>query len=188
MKRREFLKHAGQGTIALASVPALAHLLSQAVHAAGGTSNYHILAFSSAGLVDSVDHRISMVGDGLVTPGGVTGGGAFVHFNNAPAVPPAKPIIASGSWKAKRLLSYEEFGTWGTYLSAVVEMEINLVPIGASPVAAVLKVVCNLGPAGIFVVPLAAEGFTLTVGALTFVPLVPAAGLTLFTTANEQRD
>jgi hypothetical protein len=186
MKRREFLKHAGQGTVALASAPALAHLLSQAVHAEGGTSNYHLLAFSSAGVVDSVDHRIAMVGDGLVTPGGVTGGGAFVHFDNAPAVP--KPVIASGSWKAKRLLSFEEFGTWGTFLSAVVEMEINLVPIGASPVAAVLKVVCNIGPAGIFVVPPSAEGFTLTVGALTFVPLVPPLGLTLFTTANERRD
>jgi len=186
MKRREFLKHAGQGTVALASAPALAHLLSQAVHAEGGTSNYHLLAFSSAGVVDSVDHRIAMVGGGLVTPGGVTGGGAFVHFDNAPAVP--KPVIASGSWKAKRLLSFEEFGTWGTFLSAVVEMEINLVPIGASPVAAVLKVVCNIGPAGIFVVPPSAEGFTLTVGALTFVPLVPPLGLTLFTTANERRD
>lgn len=187
MKRREFLKHTGHGTVALASAPALAHLLSQAVHAEGGTSNYHFLAFSSAGVVDSVDHRIAMVGDGLVTPGAVTGGGAFVHFDNAAPAGPER-IIATGSWKPKRLLSYEEFGTWGTFLSAVVELEINLVPVGASPVAAVLKVVCNIGPAGIFVDPPSAEGFTLTVGALTFVPLVPPLGLTLFTTANERRD
>jgi hypothetical protein len=186
MKRREFLKRTGQGTVALASAPALAQLLSSVALAEGGSTNYHFLAFSSAGLVGSVDHRIAMVGDGSVTPGGVTGGGAFVHFDNAPPAP--KPILGTGSWKAKGLLSYEQFGTWGTFASAVLEMEINLVPNGASPVPAMLTVVCNIGPAAIFVVPPSPEGFTLTIpGFLTFTPLVPALGLTLFTTVNEQR-
>jgi hypothetical protein len=186
MKRRDFLKRAGQGTVALASAPALAQVLSGVAFGQGGSTNYHFLAFSSAGLVGSVDHRIAMVGDGSVTPGGVNGGGAFVHFDNAPPAP--KPILGTGSWKAKRLLSYEQFGTWGTFASAVLEMDINLVPSGGSPVPAILTVVCNIGPAAIFVVPPSPEGFTLTIpGFLTFTPLVPALGLTLFTTVNEQR-
>lgn len=185
MQRREFLKRVGQGSVVLTSAPALAHLLSRSAFAQGGTTNYHFLAFSSAGIVGDVDHRVSMVGDGMVAPGNVTGGGAFVHFDNAPAAP--KPILGTGSWKAKRLVSYQEFGTWGAYLAAVVEMEISLVPTGGSPIPAVLKVVCNLGPANIFVVPPSAEGFTLTIpsAALTFIPLVPALGLTVFTVVNE---
>jgi len=67
-------------------------------------------------------------------------------------------------------------------------MEIDLVPNEGSPVPAILKVVCNIGPAAIFVVPPSAEGFTLTIpGFLTFTPLVPPLGLTLFTTVNELR-
>ena len=186
MKRRDFLKRAGQGSVALASAPALAQLLSQVALGQGGSTNYHFLAFSSAGLVDSVDHRIAMVGDGSVTPGGVNGGGAFVHFDNAPPAP--KPILGTGSWKAKRLLSYQQFGTWGTFASAILEMEINLVPNGGSRVPAMLTVVCNIGPAAIFVVPPSPEGFTLTIPGLPpFTPLVPPLGLTLFTTVNEHR-
>jgi len=187
MKRRDFLKRAGQGSVALASAPALAHVLSRVALGQGGTTNYHFLAFSSAGVVDAVDHTVAMVGDGHLSSGGVTGGGAFVHFDNAPPAP--KPVLASGSWKAKRLISYQQFGTWGAFASGVLEMEINLVPTGGSPVPAMLTVVCNIGPAGIFVVPPSPEGYMLTIpGSLTFTPFVPPLGLTLFTVVNEHRD
>ncbi|MGH2358162.1 MAG: hypothetical protein ACRDGJ_09145 [Candidatus Limnocylindria bacterium] len=187
MKRREFLKQAGQGTVALASAPALAHMLSRVALAQGGTTNYHFLAFSSAGVVAGVDHRIAAVGDGLVTPGGVTGGGAFVHFDNLPPAP--KPILGTGSWKAKRLLSFQQFGTWGALSTGVLEMEITLVPVSGAPIDAMLNITCNLGPANLFVTPPAAEGYTLTIpGFLTFTPLVPALGLTVFTVVNENRD
>jgi hypothetical protein len=187
MKRRDFLKRAGQGTVALASAPALAQLLSRTALGQGGTTNYHFVAFSSAGLVDTVEHRFAMAGDGHVSPGGVTGGGAFVHFDNAaPGVP--KPILGTGSWKAMRLISFQLFGTWGALASGVLEMEINLVPMGGSAVPAMLKIVCNIGPAGIFVVPPSPEGYTLTIpDFLTFTPLVPPLGLTVFTVVNEHR-
>jgi hypothetical protein len=188
MKRRDFLKRAGQGSVALASAPALAHLFSRVALAEGGTTNYHFVAFSSAGVVDGVAHTVAMAGDGHVSPGGVTGGGAFVHFDfAAPGVP--KPILGTGSWKAKRLISFQQFGTWGALSTGLLDMEINLVPIGGSPVAAMLKIVCNIGPAGLFVVPPSPEGYTLTIpGFLTFTPMVPPLGLTVFTVVNEHRD
>lgn len=193
MKRREFLKQAGQGTVALASAPALAHMLSRVALAQGGTTNWHFTSFSTAGVdAAGVDHTIGATGSGLVTPGGVSGGGAFVHFDNA-ALGTPKPILGTGSWKAKRLLSFQQFGTWGALSTGVLEMEITLVPVSGAPIDAMLKITCNIGFAGLFVVPPALEGYTLTIPGLpTFTPFPPVQGrplgLTVFTVVNEHRD
>src|ERR687888_114251 len=103
MNRRELLKKAGRGTIALASLPTLAQALASPTWAGGQQSqrgdpqrevNFHFVANSQAGTIAGVSHRILMTGDGKVTPSNVVGGGSFNHFDFAPPVPPPKPILA----------------------------------------------------------------------------------------------
>jgi hypothetical protein len=62
-------------------------------------------------------------------------------------------------------------------------MEIKLLPCdGPVITGATLKIVCNIGPAGLETEPFQQEGFTLTVpGQAPFSPFTPPVGLTLFT-------
>lgn len=193
MDRRDFLKKAGMagaGSLALASVPGLAPSLLETLSTpalAAAQTNFHFLAFSRGATIDGVEHRVSMSGDGKTNGSQVVAGGSFVHFDNASPVP--RTILGTGTWKAKRLLSFDLIGTWGVFAAGILEAEIHLVPAGGSPIPAVLKIVCNIGPAGISTG--LDEGFTLTIPDAPFspfVPLVPALGLTVFTTENERRD
>jgi hypothetical protein len=53
---------------------------------------------------------------------------------------------------------------------------------------AMLKIVCNLGPAGLVTSPFQQEGFTLTIpGVPPFSPFTPNLGLTLFTAPCRER-
>src|SRR6266849_672731 len=95
MNRKGFLKTAGLGSLA-----AIAGLGPLATAARADDEDedeevarvYAFVAFSQAGTVGGVVHRIAMQGAGRFSPeeGEVTGGGSFVHFDNAPPVP--KPI------------------------------------------------------------------------------------------------
>lgn len=207
--RRKFLKKAGLGSIALASLPALGNALAKPAWAKEGT-NFHFLAFSAtgpAGTPASPQHRIAMGGQGTfdpATPGSeVVGGGAYAHHlfpgANPPAGGTAVPIVASGTWKARRLVSYKQIGTWGVLAAGVLEMVIDLfseIPSKATIRGARLKIACNIGPAGL-VNPGEMEGFTLSVPGTDFftggtpgpfVPIffsgapVPVLGITLFST------
>jgi hypothetical protein len=175
MKRRQFLKSAGAGSLALASIPVLEGLAL----AGDGQTNFHFVALSQ--IVGTPD-IVAMAGDGQVGPSNAVGGGSFVHFQSV-GTPPF-PIVGQGTWKAQNLMSFHVAGTYGVLLAGIAEMGIHLVTSGGV-VPATLKVVCNLGPAGIFTGQ--PEGYFLTVGGATFQPFVPAQGLTVYTTANERR-
>lgn len=182
MDRRAFLKTTGVGSIALTlpmvgpAAPALA---------SPGQTNAHFLALSTAGVVDGVHHVIAMSGDGFVTPGQAVANGSFVHFNNDPALPAPKPILGTGTWKARRLDSFDTIGSWGVFVAGTLRADIRLVPEGGGNVPAFLTVNCNLGPAGLFTG--LDEGFFLEVDGLTFVPFVPPLGLTVFSRGVEPR-
>ncbi len=185
MNRRKFFKKAGLGSIALASLLTLD--FTTPASADDNQTNFRFVSVSAAVTIDGVAHRMIMNGNGKVTPSQVVGGGSFVHINNAPPVP--KPILASGTWKAKRLLSFELIGTYGSLASGVLEMEIDLLPEGGPVTPATLEVICNIGAAGLSTGE--EEGFILTIPGAPFgpfMPLVPAFGLLIFTTGNEKRD
>jgi hypothetical protein len=137
------------------------------------------VAQSDAGVDDNeVHHRIAMTGDGEFTSDHVDAGGTFVHFNqDTPETP--KDIIASGTWEARKVLSYERgFGTYGNIDAGILEIEIDLFPDEGPKTQAVLRLVCNIGAGGITTGE--PEGYTLTVpsAGLTFEPLDPVSGLT----------
>jgi len=193
MNRGKLLEKVGRGSLVTVS---LVEALATPASADDMTPvNFHFLAVSEAGTVDGVGHRVTMSGDGKITQGNVVGNGFFVQFNPAaPGVP--KPVLSTGSWKAKSLISFKPIGTFGVQGAGVLDMVINLVPVDGPVVEAILEVVCNIVAAGLNN-PGKDEGFSLSIPGTIFVPggaagpfepLNPTLGISAFSVVNEHRD
>ncbi len=186
LDRRGFLKIAGAGPLSLAASSVLGGLAVGA--AARSYTNFHFLAISQA--IDDTGgvHNLLMGGHGIITPGNVVGNGSFQHqLASDPA--PIKPILGEGSWKVKRLVNWNEIGTYGIGVAGVLNLEVNLVPENGSSFPASLEVVCNIPPGGLFTGK--PEGYVLDTGGPIgpFNPLgPPPLGITWFTNAIEPRD
>jgi len=183
MERREFLKRAGVGTAVLASFPALADVAwaDDGDDEGGDRRGFIFQALSGQAATLGGGETIAMGGCGSFRDSRARGEGVFVHFDGKNLGTPNN-VIATGTWRARRVLSWKEIGTWGVAVAGILELAIELRPCGRRPVAATLKIVCNLGPAGIVNSPFQQEGFTLTVPGLTpFAAFTPNIGLTLFT-------
>jgi hypothetical protein len=179
MHRKDFLKRAGVGSAALASLPLLANAAA-AQDEVEGVTNYDFVALSGTGatLTES-ENAIAMRGCGRFGPGEtVAGGGHFVHFDGRNI--PSPDFIATGRWKANHFVSWQEVGTWGVGVSGILVMLVSLLPCDAEPIrGATLRIVCNIGPAGILTGEI--EGYVLEVpGGPTFRQFSPNIGLTLF--------
>ncbi len=174
--RRNFLKAAGLGSLAAASVPAL--LLSPNAQAQNGHRIYVFVSFSQAPVTKSgVLPRIGMDGAGTFDPdaGWVKGGGNFTLFDQAKPTP--KPLIASGFWEATGFVSYDTkgLGFFGTIQPAILTVLANFDVLGSG---LTLKLICNVGA-----VPLLTgedEGWQLldTPAYGTFQPPTPGVGIT----------
>src|SRR5260370_21742283 len=130
--RRNFLKAAGLGSLAAASVPAL--LLSPNAQAQNGHRIYVFVSFSQAPLTSSgVLPRIGMQGCGTFDPdaGWVKGGGSFVLFDQNHTVP--KPLIASGVWEPTGFVSYDTkgLGSYGHIQPAILTVLADVEGIGS---------------------------------------------------------
>lgn len=188
MKRRNFLKQAAAGSTGLASLTSVVNSLA-APPSAVGITNFRFMAVSFAATIGDVAHTLLMNGDGKISPSQVVGSGSFLHFDANSPVP--QTILASGTWKAKQLISFNQIGTYGSLAAGIAEMRVHLVVDlpSAAVISAMLEVVCNVGFAGLLTGE--EEGFKLTVPGAPFgpfVPSVPPTGLTILTTGNEQRD
>jgi hypothetical protein len=202
MDRRLLLKKLGLGSLILGSsstsidrfvLPAMAE----------AEINFHFLSMSVAGpegTPKSPRHHNFMSGDGKFDPSRpgsrVVGGGSYVHWlfpgrNPLPGEPPL-PVVASGTWRAARLVSYKEIGRFGVQAGGTLEMVADIfqvIPSKAVFRGARLTLICNLPPAGLFTGH--EEGYELSLpgtdyspgGTLgTFHPIVPPTGLTAFST------
>jgi hypothetical protein len=190
IERRELFKRAGIGSAALASFPALAGVAwaDDDDDDDRGRRRFYFDALSGQAATLTGGETIVMTGCGSFKHRSVRGGGEFVHFDGTKI--PSPDFIATGSWKASRVLSFEEIGTWGVAVAGILELEITLKPCeGRAIRGATLKIVCNLPPAGIVTSPFQQEGFTLSVpGLAPFNPFTPNIGLTLFTRRCKELD
>ena len=179
IERREFLKRAGAGSVAVAAFPALAEASWAHGDDDNGRRRFYFQALSGQAATLTGGESIVMSGCGSFTPRSARGGGEFVHFDGTKI--PSPNFIATGSWKATHFVSFDEVGTWGVGVSGILQLGIKLLPCDAPAIrGATLKVVCNIPPAGIATGQ--PEGFTLTVpGLAPFNPFTPPVGLTLFT-------
>src|SRR3954467_9647735 len=180
IERREFLKRAGAGSAALAAFPVLAEASWAHGDDGGRRRRFYFQAVSGQAQHYAGGELVLMSGCRSFTDRSVRGGGEFVHFDGTKI--PSLDFINTGSWRATRFLSFVEVGTWGVGVSGILEMEIKLIPCDGPVVrGATLKIVCNIGPAGLENEPFQQEGFTLTVpGLAPFSPFTPNVGLTFF--------
>ena len=179
LDRRSFLRRAGLGSVALASLPGL--FTAGPALARGRAAGFNFTAISRAATIGGVAHAVNMAGSGTIEEDDVDGGGHFQHYDAASA--PPRTIFGAGAWKAKRLVSFNPIGTWGVITAGVAVMEIELRQTIPSPaaVSATLKVVCNVGSGGFDTGQ--PEGFTLSVPGAPYGAFVPiGAGITVFTT------
>lgn len=200
MDRREFLRKAGLGSITLASFPTLIDALATPARAqAGDLTYFHFWTQSAAGPAGtpaSPQHRLFMGGEvrfDAGRPGSQAfGGGAYVHYLFPGANPPTGgtplPIVSSGVWKPRLLVSYQKFAAWGVGTAGIAELVIDLfgeIPSKAVVRGARLRYICNIGGAGITTGD--EEGFFLSVPGTDFFtgatpgpfrPLVPPTGPT----------
>ena len=180
MERREFLKKAGIGSAALASFPFLAQVASAAEAVDDGRTKFYFVALSGLTPTLTGGESIAMSGSGHFSDRRVEGGGEFVHFDGTQI--PSLNFLGTGRWRATRLISFREVGTWGTFVSGILTIGATLIPCEGPRIrGATLEIVCNLGPAGIGT-PGTVEGYTLTLpDGTTFSAFSPNIGLTLFT-------
>jgi hypothetical protein len=179
MERKEFLKRAGVGSVVLASFPAFAGP-AWAHKNDDGRTGFVFQAASGQATTLPGGESIIMSGCGRFEGSKVQGGGEFVHFDGTHIPSPA--FISTGSWKARRVLSFTEIGTFGVGVAGILELAITMRPCEGKQFAATLKIVCNIGPAGLVTSPFQQEGFTLTIPGVTpFAPFTPNIGLTFFT-------
>ncbi len=180
--RRDFLKKAGVGSVAMASLASLAGTLSAPTRArahsdATTVTNWIFAAFSGAAAIGSVAHRAAMEGHGFVKDSELEGVGSYTLFDNNSTVP--KTIFSAGTWEAKSLNSLTLVGTWGAFEAGIVDIQINLIQIipSSAKIAAQLVVPCNIPAGGLFTGQ--AEGFFLTIPGApqgTYSPLTPPMG------------
>ena len=187
--RREFLKKTGLGSVAVASTGSLMAPPAEASLGAGQLNFRWISVSQNTAGAD----RVVMNGNGFVNNGTVVGSGSWNHSGVGP--PPA-PLLGFGTWKATRLLSLSNIGTYGAFAAGTLVMEVNLIPDGGgNRIPAEVTVNCNIPPAGLFTG--LDEGFYLSIGGVFFEPfLLPvegggpppfcALGATVFTTGNEE--
>jgi hypothetical protein len=181
IERRELFKRAGIGSAALASLPAFAGVAWADDDDDDGLKRFYFQAVSGQAAAINLGDSIIMSGCGSFSDRSVRGGGEFVHFDGK--LIPSPRFKATGSWTATRFLTFSEVGTWGVGVAGILEMQIKLLPCDGPVVrGATLKIVCNIGPAGLNTAPFQQEGFTLSVpGLAPFSPFTPNLGLTFFT-------
>jgi len=189
MKRSEFLKRLGIGSVTLASLPGLFGYLAKPAWADDedehdGRLGFGFVADSFAATIDGVEHRMAMNGFGQIHRSRVTGGGTYVHLDQASPVP--RTILGSGSWRAERLIRFDLLCTYGAIAAASLEMEVTLLEVipSRARIPANMEVDCNLSAPGPGCQTGEEEGFILSIPDAPFGPfrpLVPAAGVTVFT-------
>lgn len=183
--RREFVKTLAIGGVAAVAAPTLLGSLSKVAMASGvseseGRPNFHFVVVSKTR--NSHDF-VALAGDGTLAGDAknVEGGGLFTHFQPTPPKP--FPIVGAGTWKAKKLRSFDLIGTYGSLAAGVLDMDVDLVRDVPSKlvIPATMRMVCNLGPAALNTGK-GDEGVTLSVPSvgLEFEPQVPGVGVTVF--------
>jgi hypothetical protein len=109
----------------------------------------------------------------------------MVRVPRDPEGEPPFPIVATGHWRTRRLRSFERAGTYGTLIAGIARWRaaFRVVSPFSASVPAEMKMVCNIGPAGISTGEL--EGVEVEGPDETFVQFDPPLGLTVFTRGFE---
>ncbi len=178
MNRRAFLQRIGLGSLAVGSVqllgpPALAHLDSDEED----ERHFRFVALSFR-----ASEAMVMEGAGIFGGDRLKGSGDWQHIT----WPPPSTLLGHGLWKKESLTSFQRgFGSFAEIEASILTLQIRMLPEDSDvdPFDATLKIVCNVGPAGLLTGQ--AEGYTLTLpSGAPFTPAATAVGLTHISTKH----
>lgn len=98
-----------------------------------------------------------------------------------------RPLLSAGAWRVTPDFSFQLVGTHGVFAAGILVVQVSLLQElpSRAMIPAELRVVCNIGIAGLFTGE--AEGFVLTIPDAPFGPfrqLDPIIGITIFSVGS----
>src|SRR5215211_2023069 len=130
MDRRQFVKHAGIGSLGLGA-------LSVTPAALAGFD--HALVLEGAGSFKAKNGQVDR-----------EGGGNFVHVRFTPAFPMGQQLVASGKWEVTGFVSYtSNLPDYGRVRPSILVVTVDLHPDVGGSMAGTLQDICNVGFAGL---------------------------------------
>lgn len=91
---------------------------------------------------EAATEQIVMNGDGFVTCDHVVGNGTWIHSQLGGPAP--IPLLGTGTWKARRLVSMETIGSYGLSTAGTLTMDISMFSESGDGLPASIVVNCNV--------------------------------------------
>ena len=177
MERRDFIKKAGLGSAALASLPVVAQGLTTPAWAgeAKGDTRFRAVAISK---LTTGTELANINLQGRFGDWGIRAVGSFAAWTPEGKAP--FPIVATGYFHATKLISFKPIGTFGVLEAGTLMMEVKGRYVEPDPgsFTAKVTVICNI-PAGNLLTG-HHEGVTVEGKDFKFEPLDQEVGITIF--------
>ena len=154
MDRRQFVKHAGIGSLGLGALAVTPAALA-GYRKGDGHQNFSLVAISGTSAAEAgFDDALVLEGAGSFKAknGQVDreGGGNFVHVRFTPAFPTGQELVASGKWEVTGFVSYtSNLPDYGRVRPSILVVTVELQPDAGGSLAGTLQVICNVGFAGL---------------------------------------
>ena len=181
MDRRQFVKHAGIGTLGLGALAA-SPVAVAGYRKGDGHQHFSLVSLSGTSAAEVGSDNVMLL-EGAASFKAKTGqvdregGGNFNHITFTPAWPMGQQLLASGTWEPTGFVSYTStLPDYGRVRPSIVVVTVALRPDGGGSFEGTLLVACNVGFAGLLTGE--PEGFKLNLPGLGLNFDNPLVGLT----------
>jgi hypothetical protein len=181
MDRRQFVKHAGIGTLGLGALAA-SPVAVAGYRKGDGHQHFSLVSLSGTSAAEVGSDNVMLL-EGAASFKAKTGqvdregGGNFNHIRFTPAFPAGQQLLASGTWEPTGFVSYTStLPDYGRVRPSIVVVTVALHPDGGGSFEGTLLVACNVGFAGLLTGQ--PEGFQLNLPGLGLNFDNPLVGLT----------
>ena len=181
MDRRQFVKHAGIGTLGLGALAASPVALA-GYRKGDGHQHFSLVSLSGTSAAEAGSDNVMLL-EGAASFKAKTGqvdregGGNFNHITFTPAWPMGQQLLASGTWEPTGFVSYTStLPDYGRVRPSIVVVTVALRPDGGGSFEGTLLVACNVGFASLLTGE--PEGFKLNLPGLGLNFDNPLVGLT----------
>jgi hypothetical protein len=181
MDRRQFVKHAGIGTLGLGALAASPVALA-GYRKGDGHQHFSLVSLSGTSAAEAGSDNVMLL-EGAASFKAKTGqvdregGGNFAHIRFTPAFPVGQQLLASGTWEPTGFVSYTStLPDYGRVRPSIIVVTVVLNPDGGGSFEGTLLVTCNVGFAGLLTGQ--PEGFKLNLPSLGLNFDNPLVGLT----------
>jgi hypothetical protein len=154
MDRRQFVKHAGIGTLGLGALAA-SPVAVAGYRKGDGHQHFSLVSLSGTSAAEVESDNVMLL-EGAASFKAKTGqvdregGGNFNHIRFTPAFPAGQQLLASGTWEPTGFVSYTStLPDYGRVRPSIVVVTVALHPDGGGSFEGTLLVACNVGFAGL---------------------------------------